>query len=236
MTALDLPPIPFARSIHISPRLNVAYVNNPKVACSSIKLTLQQAELDDRSYRPATSVHDLVTSPLLTMRKLDGGGPVERAAAMRAALEGCYVFSFVREPFGRLRSAYLNKIVRRQKKGNFRVDAGFDADTCPPFGDFVQSVCAQDPVEQNTHWRLQALNLSLDVISYDRIGRLERFAQDWAQIAAATGLPARTARAGRSTDTADKAQLHFTPALKRAVQTAYAADFERFGYDPDASD
>ena len=36
---LHVPEKAFLKSLHISPRFGVVYVNTPKVACSSIKLT-----------------------------------------------------------------------------------------------------------------------------------------------------------------------------------------------------
>ena len=213
----------FARSIHVSPRMGVVYVNNPKVACSTIKLTLQRAELDDPGWKPPKSVHDRAGSPLLTDPQIRGRED--------EAMAGKIVFSFVRNPYGRLRSAYLNKIVSGQKKGRPREHAGFDADTCPSFRDFVLSICAQDPFTHNPHWRPQALNLSVDRVRFDFIGRLERFAEDWATLAARTGLPAQTDFAGKRTPSADKAELGFDAEMAQAVQAAYAADFAHFGYD-----
>jgi hypothetical protein len=223
---LVLPPGPYAKSLHISPRYKVAYVNNPKVACSTIKLTLQRAELGDPAYAPVTSVHDHAASPLLTTPEINA------QIAEARALEGCFVFSFVRNPFARLRSVYLNKIVERQKKGKFREAAGFDRDTCPGFADFVAAVCAQPPARQNPHWRLQALNLSVQRHRFDMLGRLETFATDWKRLAAATGLPETTSFAGKKTERAAHADLQFDAGMIAAVAEAYAADFEHFGYDP----
>ncbi len=215
----------FARSLHVCPRLGLAYVNNPKVACSTIKLTLQRAELDDPAYEPPRSVHAHADSPLLTDPAIRGQED--------AALAGRFVFSFVRNPYGRLRSAYLNKIVQRQKKGRFREHAGFDADTCPSFRDFILSICAQDPATHNPHWRLQALNLSVDRVRFDFIGRLERFSEDWARLAGQTALPAQSAFAGKRTPSADKADLAFDPEMTTAVRQCFGPDFEHFDYDAD---
>jgi hypothetical protein len=52
------------QGLHISRRYRAVYVQNPKAACSTIKLALQRAECGDPSYKPATSVHDKTRSPL----------------------------------------------------------------------------------------------------------------------------------------------------------------------------
>lgn len=211
-----------ARSLHVCARLDLVYVNNPKVACSTLKLALQRAQLDDPGYTPPVSVHDHDTSPLLTGKRLAGQA--------LSALEGRFVFSFVRNPYDRLKSAYLNKIVRPQKQGGFRSQAGFDPSQCPAFEDFVLAVCAQTPEKQNPHWRLQARNLSIDSIRYDMIGRLESFDTHWSRLADQFALPRKPDFAGKRTASAAKTDLTFTPAMQQAVNHAYAADFEAFNY------
>lgn len=208
-----------ARSLHISPRHGVAYVNNPKVACSSIKLALQRAELDAPDYI-AANVHDHTASPLLTWPELEERPLVE-------TLDGLFVFSVVRNPYARLRSAYLNKIVTGQKRGRPRKMAGFAADEVPGFEDFVLAVARQDPREQNPHWRRQTYNLSVGRIRFDAIARLETIARDWPRIAAHVGLPEALPRAGKASTAA---RLAFTPAMVAAVQTGFAEDFSAFGY------
>lgn len=210
-----------ARSLHLSRRLGVLYVNNPKVACSSIKLTMQRAELCDPTYEPETSVHDHIASPLHTFPDIDPN---------RALSEAKFTFSFVRNPYHRLTSAYLNKIVVPQKGGKFREDAGFDASTCPSFEEFVLSVCAQDPAQMNPHWRLQALNLSIGYISYDFIGQLEAFKTDWSHVAACTGLPDPASFAGVRTGLWSKDTPAYEDRALHAVQRAFALDFETFGF------
>lgn len=222
---LVLPRRKLDKSAHVSTSLGLTYITNQKVACSTVKLALQRAHLGDPSYTPPKSVHHHETSPLLTWPDL---------TVTREVLAQTFVFSFVRNPFGRLRSAYLNKIVMPQKQGSFRVKAGFGYDEIPPFREFVLAVCAQTPLKQNAHWRLQALNLSVGRITYDFIGRLETFDVDWARLRAATGdvLPAEPETAGRVTRKKKAERLEFDSEMTRAVTTAYADDFDLFGYDP----
>jgi len=212
----------FLRSLHISPRRDVVYVNNPKVASSTIKLALQRDMLDDPSYQPATSVHDHAASPLPRWPELTQD-------SVDKALEGRFVFSFVRCPFTRLRSAYLNKIMTGQKQGAPREHAGFDADEVPDFAAFITAVCAQDPSLHNPHWRAQAINLSYVHLSYDFIGRLENFEADWARLATQLGLPPMPERAGQQTGTTP--DTLYTAKSAALVADAFAVDFETFGYD-----
>ncbi|MEL6957337.1 MAG: sulfotransferase family protein [Pseudomonadota bacterium] len=226
---VSLAPGPLARALHLSARYGVLYVNNPKVACSTIKLSLQRAERGDPSFTPKPSVHSHSASPLLTFADFD---PPDQALSTALA-KTPFVFSFVRNPFSRLISAYLNKIVTGQKQGRFREEAGFDARTCPTLDDFVAAVCSQDPLAQNPHWRVQGYNLSWDRIAYDFIGRLENFDMDWAAFTERMGLPPDIHRAGRRTShqTVDLPTLSATSA--EAIRRCFAFDFVTFGYPLD---
>lgn len=222
--AVTLSRLRFLKSLHVSRHCNAVYVNNPKVACSTIKLALQRAEAGDPAYRPARSVHDHAGSPLLTWPEL-------RWRDLDPQLERATLFSFVRCPYRRLASAYANKIVAPQKQGRPREQAGFAADDCPSFEAFVRAIAAQDPTRHNPHWRAQWINLSAGALRYDFIGRLERFEADWAALAARLGLPATPPeRAGKRSD---RRRASYTPALAALVARLYARDFEIFGYDPD---
>lgn len=226
MTGSSLKGAQLARSLHMSQRFNVLYVNNPKVACSSIKLTMQKAELDDDSYTPKTSVHEHATSPLLTYPEIN----VETALR-----ESAFTFSFVRNPFDRLISAYQNKIVVPQKNGRLREHAGFAKDYCPTFEEFVLSICSHDPTAMNPHWRPQALNLSIGLISYDFIGKMETFDADWAVVSHKTNLPKQVSIAGARTRLWAKERPDFTNSAKTAVRKAFAIDFEAFEINPTLS-
>lgn len=220
--AIVLRPTPFLKSLHVVPRLGAVYVNNPKVACSTIKLALQRAQLSQPDYLPAKSVHDHEGSPLLTWPDVDSAQAAQHLA-------DAFVFSFVRNPYTRLQSAYANKILEPQKNGAFRRSAGFDKDDVPDFDDFVEALTKKPAHKHNPHWRSQWINLSIDAIRFDFIGRLERFDADWAEIAARLRLPANPERAGK---VSAREKIAYSARSAATVATIYARDFETFGYDP----
>ncbi|MGJ8547374.1 MAG: sulfotransferase family protein [Sulfitobacter sp.] len=217
-----LRPAQFRKTFHLSQTREAIYVNNPKVACSTIKLALQRAELGDLAYLPERSVHNHKGSPLLTFPELT-------MKELRVRSQSYFIFSFVRCPYRRLQSAYLNKIVEPQKGGRLREEAGFAADELPDFARFVATIVAQDPVKQNAHWRPQWINLSVDAVEYDFIGKLEDFSGGWASLAARLNLPANPERAGKRTKSV---QAAYDPQSAALVARFYARDFEHFGYDP----
>jgi hypothetical protein len=211
----------FLKALHVAPACGAAYVNNPKVACSTIKMALQRTQVGDPEYLPATSVHDYAESPLLTWPDVT----LERAGGL---LDKHFTFSFVRCPYRRLQSAYVNKIFKPQKQGAPRMQAGFGRHERPTFDAFVEAITAQDSTDHNPHWRAQHINLSVDAVQYDFIGKLEKFAQDWATLSARLDLPPEPERAGKTTDPSHAAYTVRTAAL---VAQSYARDFDVFGYD-----
>ncbi|KPP89244.1 MAG: sulfotransferase [Rhodobacteraceae bacterium HLUCCA08] len=224
---MSLDPQQYLKSFHVAPALGLVYVNNPKVACSTIKLSLQRAELGDQGHEPRPSVHSHEGSPLLTWPDLT-------PARLERERAGKLLFSFVRNPFDRLRSAYLNKIARPRKHSRPREQAGFDPDHRPGFAEFVESLDGRDPAGFNPHWRPQVLNLSVDRLQFDFIGRLERFDADWASLETRVGQALPISRAGKRTGRDVSHPAEYDMRLTRIVARVYAADFARFGYS-DAS-
>ena len=222
---VTLRPMAFLKTLHFLRAQPALYVNNPKVACSTIKLALQRAETGDPDYEPVKSVHSHRGSPLLTW-------PTLKIKDLRPLLQDHFTFSFVRCPYARLQSAYANKIVPPQKKGRFRIDAGFRADEVPSFEDFIRAITAQIPKQQNPHWRPQSINLSIDAISYDYIGRLEQFATDWKPVSDRLKLSVVPQRAGKKSD---RSLAVYSEEAAELTRNYYARDFEAFDYTSDPS-
>lgn len=214
----------FLKSFHVSERFKAIYVNNPKCAYSTIKLAMQRAEVGDPTYLPVSSMHKHRDSPLLTWPELN-------EEKLSELLGKYYLFSFVRSPVGRLKSACLNKIVTAQKDGEHRVRAGFSRNYCPSFEEFVRSISRIGPEEQDPHWRLQTINLSFDRLTYAHIGKLESFEQDWNTICQATGMPIRVEFAGKKTSKKRKNKLSISDETRGLIAEIYNDDFRNFGYE-----
>jgi hypothetical protein len=151
---------------------------------------------------------------------------------------GSFRFCFVRNPYARLLSAWLDKIRPGQGMAG-PVFAHFGRDASDPqstvgFAEFVAWLEAQrDRIGQwNMHWRPMARLLRPDLIPYDLIGRLERFEEDFATLSARIGTsPAREAVAvPHLTRAADRLAEFYTQDLRDRVAALYAEDFAAFGY------
>ena len=220
--------------VNISLQRSYIYVETPKVACSSIKVMLQRLELNDPAldFPVSDFIHLRAHSPLLA--------PVQ-VGRFRALLDSAsmFRFAFVRDPYARLLSAYLNKIAgNTPEKKDVLNRLGLSADileTPVSFAQFISVVEATAPLERDLHWREQTLVLQPDIIRYDFIGRFEQFDRDIRQVFHRIGPDAETwwHREDRhGTGASQRMDAFYTPDVRARVHAIYAADFETFGYPP----
>jgi len=145
----------FHYAVHVSLMHKYIFVENPKVACSTIKKTLQGLELNDSEYSRDESqgLHMRDFSPLLSLRQLsDFEVYFER--------DDFVVFCFVRNPYARLLSGYLDKIQGPRHSLEFKAGVlktlGYDEidlDQHVTFEEFISVIEKQTPFEMDYHWR-----------------------------------------------------------------------------------
>lgn len=159
-------------------------------------------------------------------------------------------FAIVRNPYGRIFSAWKSKIAKhddRQYAGlrhDMRKALGYPAavDGVRPmvaFGDFVRFVVGSDDpqVVEDGHWDLQTNILLNDVIAYDTIGRFETFVGDFTAILGELGASGHVLEiASEVTNSTPQVPLAaaFDRDLAEVVYLYYRADFEAFGYSRDS--
>ncbi|MFM2279184.1 MAG: hypothetical protein RLZZ444_1415, partial [Pseudomonadota bacterium] len=149
---------------HLSRRHRSLYVATPKVGCTAIKHMLQQAELGGRlTYRRYGDEHNPVLSPLLA--PLDD--PDLFAAVMDIRLtgsEGWFRFTFVRNPFVRVLSCYLDKIVNSiPERMRLLPILGLDPKAgAPDFRSFLEAIAATPLPDHDVHWAPQVWLLQPD--------------------------------------------------------------------------
>ena len=219
-------------AIHVSLANSYVFVEVPKVACSTIKQTLHRVELRDPTFLPENVelIHERSFSPLLTLLQV---GPLERFLPPSDTFRFC----FVRNPFDRLLSAYLDKIVGNghQKRPILKI-LGRDPTALGAlvsFEEFVDAVATQPALRMNAHWRVQWQHVLGDFVPYDFVGRFERFQQDFVTVLSRwTNEPERyiQTEATHRTDAGLKIGDHYDRRLADVVRRIYADDFERFGY------
>lgn len=216
---------------HISDHHRVVYVETPKAGCTTIKRALQIIESGGEAGL-AKNVHDRDSSPLKTPQT-SRFGPQEIYTSPEM-----FRFCFVRNPYARVVSAYLDKFVTNKWEARRRLPKlGFAPDAEISLLQFLQAIAERRPEQMDIHWMPQTVLLQPDKVRYDTIGRLENFDADFSAIMrrmAPTFLqtygvfnhsPHRTGAAERLAELVG-------PEEEALIRRIYADDFAVFGYDP----
>ncbi|HEX6859858.1 MAG TPA: sulfotransferase family protein [Caulobacteraceae bacterium] len=214
----------------IAPDLSFLYIAVPKAANSTIKralLALQGVEVED-----AGAMHAIraVKDGYLRLHELDSG---QARRVLRGP--GTFRFTFVRNPYERMVSAYKDKVLglNQNHPEGFAANL-FAGGEAPSFAAYVRAYTAIDDWRSDIHWRSQHMNAAVDVVPYDLIGRVETFEQDFGAVLAriAPGSPATRLVRPTNISPADAADPVYTEELAERVYRRYARDFSLFGYDP----
>lgn len=224
--------------MHYAPRPRLLYLVQPKVACSTIKLTLQNAQLGLVQEGSSEVMQQRIHAP--TEAVLWGAPNVEELAIYVS--EARLRFCFVRNPYSRVLSAFLDKIGHEEIRPMFLEKLGVpegDRTRSITFADFLDLVARQAPEDMDSHWRPQTyLYDRLEpLVGFDFIGAFETFDADFR-----TGLGA--ADPGlldyiavfdpHATRAASQVRMYLADShARRRVEEIYAQDFERFGYAMD---
>ncbi len=216
--------------INWSLKHKMIYVETAKVGCTTIKQILQFAELDYDESRIPTDIHDRELSPLKA--------PIDDEELFLQCLscEDNFTFSFVRNPFTRVLSAYLDKIATsRGSPTRIQQEMGIDPEVyIPTFAEFVDTVYDQSPWDMNPHWAPQTFLLGMERVRYDYLGRFEFFkgSIDHLLDRKKLKLPKMALTVGREHATgADTRVLeYYSKPLVKRIQEIYEDDFRLLGY------
>ena len=220
---------PFNYLANWSAKGRFVYVETPKVGCTTVKRVLQTHEVDGDMSKLHKDVHNKAASPLKS--------PSDDRAKFQSLLDSPDVlrFCFVRNPFLRVLSAYLDKMVENAwERKRLAPKLGFDVDTVPDFEAFLDAVSAQKPEDMDIHWAPQAYLLQPNVLRYDMIGRFETFQRDFISVCQTLGvkIPDTLMNYGKrhATGAAERSSKFMTPSAVSRIQTLYEEDFLTFGY------
>lgn len=231
--------------VHLSRRFGYVYVDTPKVACSTIKRALQSAE---RGYE-ATGDGDLSGKFGYSVSLLDvhdrKKSPLKRPAnrwAFRLSLAKARVsFCFVRNPYSRVLSAYLDKIAANETRRE-RFLQGLVEEPKKPisFREFLELIAKQSPHNMNAHWRPQRYHTMVDSLDYDFIGSFEALNDDLVAILKVAAPPAlefvKAVDEHRTSASEQLIDYYSDESAERLAQAIYEKDFEKFGYSTDLRD
>lgn len=159
-------------TLRVSRRAGYAYKNAPKCACSTIKRALWLAEIDSGVFDGdrnapfnAKILHEIDSTPFTN-------DP--------ATVDGKIVFTFVRNPYERVFSAYLDKCLCAPLKeptailGVLRRELGVGSRDVS-FSDFLHLIREREDRERDPHWRTVFFHAAEDLLPSDFIGSMESF-------------------------------------------------------------
>jgi len=198
------------------------YNRVPKAANTSITQTLfQHTSFRPNSARREHPKYQFLRPLVLSSREVD-----------RLETEA-WKFTFVRDPYSRLLSAYLDKVGRRRHQGLRFLHWAERHDQPQSFLGFCRYLEAGG-LFLDMHWAPQVEILCLPLERFDFIGRVEQLDRDLAVVlqrlfGVESAGPAP--RAGTHTRASEQVADAYGPEERAIVNRLYAADFERLGYD-----
>lgn len=186
----------------------VEYIQNPKVACTSIKTGLFLSD-GITGIRPA-AVHDHSR-----WRNLPDG------------FEPQCVFTFVRHPLDRLVSAYHEKL----QTGRAKQLAKCPLPKSATFAEWVEWVTVEGRQKADRHWKPQWLVLRRDMDRIDFFGRYETIEEDWMKLRRLHGLPPLPK--ANITFRMTPWQMYYDSRTVKMAEAFYHDDLLRFNYTID---
>ena len=147
-------------------------------------------------------------------------------------------FSFARNPYTRVTSAYLHKFSdTHPKRAHYMKRLGLRNDVEISFLKFLRIVSETNPGKLNKHWMPLSLLMQLDKINYHFIGRFENFCDDFNHVVREIyGRPyedERLKKAHHAVNASAKVNALIGPQEKALIDEIYAQDFDNFGYCQD---
>jgi len=160
--------------------------------------------------------------------------PSEIGFEQLAELEDFFKFTFVRNPYTRILSSYLDKITTGIKARYIRDNR--ENGILPSFSQFCQYLNSGG-LYMNAHWAPQTSLMLLPIDQFDFIGRVESFSRDLSFVASHVALnnpiePPKRHFDHRSSQTNADARIeqYYDDQCLEIVRRLYRSDFECFGY------
>jgi hypothetical protein len=208
---------------------NFIYFRIPKAANSTVTLSLQS---------------------LINAGRIDGDNPPAKAKKLFSPLSSLsseevehlkdkfFTFTFVRNPFTRIASAYLSKVVGSERQ-KIHVTRWGSRSTNDPvtFAEFCEYLRQAKGYLDDGHWARQCDLITLPLDQLDFIGKIENLDQDLRYVirrlfGLEKDFEIQSWQKGRTGASSIVKQLYGEKEMA-IVREIYAEDFRVFGYDPD---
>lgn len=220
---------------HISLKNKYVYFQVSKSASSTVKGVLQKWEVDGTGRR-VIDVNNRNYSPHVWPSQLSE----EMFVSILSDPEYRKI-SFVRNPYTRILSCYLHRIVAEPHSTSNKLLMKANSGRGGPditFSEFVSVICEQKSYEQESHWRAQSDEIFYDVIGdWAFIGRMEALQIDIDRMQGVIfdGGKNEKNKIGNlspmSTGASEKLKHYYDPETQKKLLRRYERDFTAFGYD-----
>lgn len=226
---------------HISLKHSYIYYQVSKAANSTIKYHLQNLEFEGTSFK-INNVNNKHLSPHLSPYQL----PKSVFLNMMRSKD-VVNFTFVRNPYARLLSCYLHRILREPNSpssNKFSLLANGRRGAEVTFNDFVERICEQESSDMESHWRVQYDCIMYPHVGWSYIGRVENLMPDLERVfdlirnrSKMEYFPSmensKVNASPMKTSADEKLREYVTPSLQKRIADRYHLDFETFGYEKD---
>ncbi len=211
--------------IFISHKHKFIYYTIPKVASTTIIsfiITIDEIKITLDEIKQNPSLHRTIMPRIFR--------PEHRSARYK----DYFHFTFVRNPYDRLLSCYINKVYKpalsnREDRNFVKGYGNLVGFKKMSFSDFVHFVTQIPDEHCDPHFSPQHRLLDLETLDF--IGRLENFEQDFSyvkeRISLSDDIKPETLNASKH----DPYQNYYDDELRKMVAKKYALDLEIFNYD-----
>lgn len=217
----------------VSDQTKTIYFGIPKTGCSSIRRSLQYLEVNAEKELLPEIVHDKKSSPLF------GLYTHSQSAESLLSSNDYFKFTFIRNPFTRILSAYLDKFVHNKWERNKRLsDLGYNISNKFTFTQFLNYVNDQQRDSLDIHWIPQCYLLPENLKLLNFIGRFENFTKEWALVfrmirTRSNNIDSNTSSMDvvwHKTNANQLLKCYYTEECIQIVQSVYEEDFRLFNY------
>jgi len=222
--------------IYTSLKHDYVYFMVCKSASSTVTHHLRFAEYHGTQFT-VQNVNSVYMSPLLMPFQFKDGDFIDILNDRKFRK-----FSFVRNPYTRILSCYLHRIIGERRanpsKAVLYQQTDFSDTNKPSFEEFLAFISNQKPNEMERHWAIQSDAMLYDEIEFDFIGKQETLIDDLLaleKLIYGRDIFDRTALASvnlapKVTNAGEKLGQYYTTRATDLLRECYERDFVNFGY------
>ena len=218
-------------SLHYIPGAPIVYLNNAKVACSSVKKAIWLKWSPD-TYGAVQNPHDRLNAPFCR--------DIADISCHYNEMAAAAMFTVVRNPYVRILSAYLDKIGRTPTETRdsavwfpFARRFRLSGDALPSFDEFLRMIVSEDPSLLDQHFAPQYLNVLQPFATCDFVGHIERMSEVWAYLEKYGVTPQE--HRPHQTMASVLIENYYSDEQAAMLFEYFKEDFSTFGYSEDRS-